>query len=159
MMAIDLSALASPSARGGQASLFNEVFFDEVFVSDDDVVGEVGQGWTVARATLGNERCFGGGPGLIGIAPADLGTGPAAPDTGRFTAELPSCSPRRRPSGCSRYARRPARSAARGPAREPGQLLSAEHDQRVADLARRLAGPAAIIGDAHQSTWGYLMSR
>jgi 3-oxochol-4-en-24-oyl-CoA dehydrogenase len=29
----------------------------------------------------------------------------------------------------------------------------------VADLARRPAGPAAITGDAHQATWGYLMSR
>jgi alkylation response protein AidB-like acyl-CoA dehydrogenase len=29
----------------------------------------------------------------------------------------------------------------------------------VADLARRLAGLAAITGDAHQATWGYLMSR
>jgi alkylation response protein AidB-like acyl-CoA dehydrogenase len=36
-------------------SEFNEVFFDDVFVPDDDVVGPVDGGWTVARATLGNE--------------------------------------------------------------------------------------------------------
>ena len=37
----------------GQAE-FNEVFFDDVFVPDDDVVGPVDGGWTVARATLGS---------------------------------------------------------------------------------------------------------
>ncbi len=43
---------------------FNEVFFTDVFVPDDDVVGEVNAGWTVARATLGNERVsIGGGAG------------------------------------------------------------------------------------------------
>ncbi len=36
--------------------LFNEVFFDDVFVPDDLVVGEVNEGWKVARNTLGNER-------------------------------------------------------------------------------------------------------
>ena len=42
-------------------SHFNEVFFDEVFVPDQDVVGPVDQGWTVARSTLGNERVSIGG--------------------------------------------------------------------------------------------------
>ena len=44
---------------------FNEVFFNDVFVPDDDVVGAVDQGWTVARATLGNESVsLGGGDGM-----------------------------------------------------------------------------------------------
>ncbi|QRY46395.1 acyl-CoA dehydrogenase family protein [Mycolicibacterium boenickei] len=36
--------------------LFNEVFFDDVFVSDEMVVGTVNDGWRLARTTLANER-------------------------------------------------------------------------------------------------------
>jgi alkylation response protein AidB-like acyl-CoA dehydrogenase len=35
---------------------FNEVFFDDLFVPDDMVVGEVNGGWPLARNTLANER-------------------------------------------------------------------------------------------------------
>ena len=37
-------------------ALFNEVFFDEVFVPDDMVVGAVNDGWRLARTTLASER-------------------------------------------------------------------------------------------------------
>lgn len=36
--------------------LFNEVFFDDVFVPDEMVVGQVNDGWRLARTTLANER-------------------------------------------------------------------------------------------------------
>ena len=35
---------------------FNEVFLEEAFVPDEHVLGDVGQGWTVALTTLMNER-------------------------------------------------------------------------------------------------------
>ena len=35
---------------------FAEIFFDQVFIPDDQVLGEVGQGWRVAMATAGSER-------------------------------------------------------------------------------------------------------
>jgi alkylation response protein AidB-like acyl-CoA dehydrogenase len=35
---------------------FAEVFFDGAVVSDDDVLGGVGHGWSVAMATTGSER-------------------------------------------------------------------------------------------------------
>ena len=54
-------------------SEFNEVFFDDVFVPDDDVVGPVDGGWTVARATLGNESVsIGSGDGGLSYPGAAL---------------------------------------------------------------------------------------
>jgi alkylation response protein AidB-like acyl-CoA dehydrogenase len=42
---------------------FNEVFFDDVRVPDDQRLDEVGKGWTVALTTLMNERMAIGGAG------------------------------------------------------------------------------------------------
>ena len=54
------------------SSEFNEVFFTDVFIPDDDVVGPVDGGWTVARATLGNESVsIGGGQGGMAM-PAEM---------------------------------------------------------------------------------------
>ena len=38
------------------AAMFNEVFFNDVFVPDDAVVGVPGDGWRIGRTTLANER-------------------------------------------------------------------------------------------------------
>ncbi|WP_460769815.1 acyl-CoA dehydrogenase family protein [Mariniluteicoccus flavus] len=45
-----------PFARLDGDDGFAEVFFDDVFVPDHDVIGEPGQGWKVAMATTGSER-------------------------------------------------------------------------------------------------------
>lgn len=37
-------------------SKFNEVYFDNVELADDALIGEAGQGWTIAMVTLGRER-------------------------------------------------------------------------------------------------------
>ena len=42
-------------------AFFNEVFFDDVFVPDDCLVGAEHDGWRAARTTLANERVFMGG--------------------------------------------------------------------------------------------------
>ncbi|HEX4902739.1 MAG TPA: acyl-CoA dehydrogenase, partial [Acidimicrobiales bacterium] len=58
MMVIDMHAEGvevRPLKMTNGGAEFNEVFFNDVFVPDDDVVGPVDGGWTVARATLGNE--------------------------------------------------------------------------------------------------------
>jgi hypothetical protein len=100
MMAIDMHAEGvevRPLKMTNGGSEFNEVFFNDVFVPDDDVVGPVDGGWTVARSTLGNESVSigggGGGMSLPGSAlvPAldanpDRLTG-GAPRVGRYIAE------------------------------------------------------------------------
>jgi alkylation response protein AidB-like acyl-CoA dehydrogenase len=45
-----------PVARLDGDDGFADVFFDGALVLDDDVLGEVGQGWVVAMATAGSER-------------------------------------------------------------------------------------------------------
>src|SRR6516162_9655695 len=66
-MVIDMHApgvTVRPLKMPSGNSDFNEVFFDDVFIPDEDMVGPVDAGWTVARATLGNESVsIGGGDG------------------------------------------------------------------------------------------------
>jgi 3-oxochol-4-en-24-oyl-CoA dehydrogenase len=49
---IDVRPLREITGR----ALFNEVFLDDVFVPDEMVVGEIDDGWRLARTTLANER-------------------------------------------------------------------------------------------------------
>lgn len=52
---------------------FAEVFFDDVRVPSDYIVGPVNGGWTVAKALLGHERVFIGAPRLSASALSRLG--------------------------------------------------------------------------------------
>ncbi|MFG2620156.1 acyl-CoA dehydrogenase family protein [Streptomyces sp. NPDC048507] len=45
-----------PVGRLDGKPAFAELFLDEVFVPDEDVIGEPGQGWRIAMSTTGNER-------------------------------------------------------------------------------------------------------
>jgi alkylation response protein AidB-like acyl-CoA dehydrogenase len=76
MMVIDMHAdgvEVRPLKMTTGNSEFNEVFFNDVLVPDDDVVGPVDGGWTVARATLGNESVsIGGGGGGMSMPGAAL---------------------------------------------------------------------------------------
>ncbi|WPO69970.1 acyl-CoA dehydrogenase family protein [Streptomyces sp. KN37] len=45
-----------PVGRLDGKPAFAELFLDDVFVPDDDVIGEPGQGWRIAMSTTGNER-------------------------------------------------------------------------------------------------------
>ncbi|WP_458243265.1 acyl-CoA dehydrogenase family protein [Streptomyces sp. MAI_2237] len=45
-----------PIGRLDGRPAFAELFLDEVFVPDEDVIGEPGEGWRIAMATAGNER-------------------------------------------------------------------------------------------------------
>ncbi|MFD5538453.1 acyl-CoA dehydrogenase family protein [Streptomyces sp. NPDC127079] len=45
-----------PIGRLDGKPAFAELFLDQVFVPDEDVIGEPGQGWRIAMSTAGNER-------------------------------------------------------------------------------------------------------
>jgi alkylation response protein AidB-like acyl-CoA dehydrogenase len=131
-------------------SEFNEVFFNDVFVSDEDVVGEPNAGWTVARATLGNERVsIGGGGGFYeGIAAQLIGLAQQKPDQladakvriGNFLAEdhaLRLLNLRR--------AARSVEGAGPGPEGNITKLKLAEHMGDGAAIAAALLGPEIAL--------------
>ena len=146
-------------------SLFNEVFFDDVFVPDDDVVGEINQGWTVARATLGNERVSIGGNksnrDVIGdaelvrlatrYAPGDRAV---AVELGATLAESHAMSALN-----LRQVMRAVIGSGPGPEGAVTKLLSAEHAQRVSSLALRIAGEAGYADAEPRVRFQYLFDR
>ena len=161
MMAIDMKAKGvevRPLREITGDALFNEVFFDEVFVPDSDVVGNVGEGWKVARAVLGNERVsIGGGASGVSadlllpmLAGADLGQ---RREVGRTLAESHALR-------CLS-----TRSAARAVAGSVGaesslaKLVSGSHAQRVGEVAMALSGPLALVGATPDAVRQYLLSR
>lgn len=62
-----------PIVQINRAHHFNEVFLHEARVSGDDVLGEVGDGWTAARTTLGAERSMIGSASTRGRVEALVG--------------------------------------------------------------------------------------
>lgn len=167
-MVIDLNApgvTVRPLREITGDAVFNEVFFEDVFVPDTDVVGPVDAGWTVARATLGNERVsIGGGS----AASADRSAAALLDLAGKHTPD--DLTDRRaiarliaREQAISLLnVRRVVRAVAGG---DPGpegsvtKLLIAEHAQHVGELGLRLAGAAVVAGDAPQAATTYLESR
>jgi hypothetical protein len=155
MMVIDMHApgvTVRPLKMPSGDSDFNEVFFDDVFVPDTDVVGPVDGGWTVARATLGNESVSIGG-----------GDGGMAMPVGAFIAPF-DAHPDRLPGGAGRVGRQIARThtmgvlnqrsayravagGAPGPEGNITKLLLSEIGHETAAIMAELAGPDAAFLD------------
>jgi 3-oxochol-4-en-24-oyl-CoA dehydrogenase len=140
---------------------FNEVFFNDVFVPDDDVVGPIDRGWTVARATLGNESVsIGSGGGGYGL-PAD------------GVIKMHDAHPDRLPSGAGRIGRYVAtqqavdalnlRSAHRavagvgpGPEGNITKLVLSENGHEMAAMITALCGPETVFMDGVSAMAGTL---
>jgi alkylation response protein AidB-like acyl-CoA dehydrogenase len=139
-----------PLREATGSAIFNEVFFDEVFVPDDDVVGPVDGGWTVARATLGNERVSigGGGSVPIGLDVLDIWRNAPAPFVGAEVAVgTHLCEGQALRLLNLRSAERAVVGGEPGPEGNVTKLVSAEHMQRSADLALRLEPDRLVTVD------------
>jgi alkylation response protein AidB-like acyl-CoA dehydrogenase len=148
-MVIDLKAegvTIRPLKMPTGHSDFNEVFFDNVFVPDDDVVGDINRGWTVARATLGNESVSigGGGGGMSMPAEAFIAPLDAAPEllaggagrVGRHIAQIHAMSMLN-----LRSAHRAVAGGGPGPEGNVTKLLLSEIGHEAAAIIAALAGP------------------
>jgi alkylation response protein AidB-like acyl-CoA dehydrogenase len=134
------------------ASEFNEVFFNDVFVPDDDVVGPVDGGWTVARATLGNESVsIGGGGGGMSLPGSSLiGPFDAHPDrlqggaarVGRYIAEFQAMGLLN-----MRAANRAVSGAGPGPEGAMTKLVMSEIGHEAAAILTELNGPDSVFMD------------
>ncbi|MEI8336644.1 MAG: acyl-CoA dehydrogenase family protein [Actinomycetes bacterium] len=132
---------------------FNEVFFTDVRIPVANVVGDINDGWRLAKVTLGNERVSLSGEGAL------WGRGPTAGDLINIVrASGGSSDPRMRQriaalhieSEVLRYIRlRSVAAVLRG--LEPGpeasvrKAIADEHGQHVMGLALELAGTNGML--------------
>jgi alkylation response protein AidB-like acyl-CoA dehydrogenase len=159
-MVIDMHAdgvEVRPLRMTSGGSEFNEVFFNDVFVPDDDVVGPVDGGWTVARATLGNESVsIGGGQGgmttpgsrlipAFDAHPDRLGGGAAR--VGRYVAQHQAMGLLN-----LRSANRAVAGGAPGPEGAMTKLVISELGHEATAILTELSGPDAAFMDGAAST-------
>jgi 3-oxochol-4-en-24-oyl-CoA dehydrogenase len=155
MMAIDMHAEGvevRPLKMTSGNSEFNEVFFNDVFVPDDDVVGPVDGGWTVARATLGNESVsIGGGGGSMSMpGPALIAPFDAHPERleggaariGRYIAEHQAMGLLN-----LRSANRAVAGGEPGPEGAMTKLVLSEIGHEAAAIMTELNGPDSVFMD------------
>jgi alkylation response protein AidB-like acyl-CoA dehydrogenase len=151
--------------------MFNEVFFDDVFVPEECVIGEVDGGWPLARTTLANERVsmgsgasFGGGiEALLGLVGQRIASGALDGEDPLLLYELGGLVAEAHSLAVLglRTTLRSLTGAKPGPEASVRKLLGVEHDQRTQELGLSLLGPegATTVGAAAQWTYGFLANR
>ncbi|MEV5975970.1 acyl-CoA dehydrogenase [Streptomyces sp. NPDC052114] len=143
-------------------SLFNEVYFDDVFLPEDAVVGQVDDGWRVARDTLGSERVhmadqltFDTGLEALIARAGDL--------DGAYRARVGALAAEAHALACIglRTTIRQVAGAEPGAGASVRKLVQTPHQQKVAELALELLGPAGAVreGAAERALHGFLMAR
>jgi alkylation response protein AidB-like acyl-CoA dehydrogenase len=150
---------------------FNEVFLDEVRLPKDYLIGEVNDGWRLAKVTLGNERVSLSGEGALwgrGATAADLVSEVRDQDVAHSAVERDDLVRCWSHGEILRLLRLRLLSAALA-GREPGpeasvrKALADDHGQEVMTLAHRLAGVAGMVsgrgpggrGGAEGAAWTY----
>jgi 3-oxochol-4-en-24-oyl-CoA dehydrogenase len=133
---------------------FNEVFFDDVFVPDDQLVGEPTAGWSLALATMANERVAIGAYIKMDRERVlrSLATQPGV-DTEALHRSLGEVR-----AGSNAIAALAVRETLSqlaghlpGPASSLGKVATALIVRRVTALALELTGRAAMVGGGEQA--------
>ncbi|MFF9347416.1 acyl-CoA dehydrogenase [Streptomyces sp. NPDC014734] len=143
-------------------SLFNEVYFDDVLLPEDALVGAADDGWRVARNTLGNERVhmadqltFGTGLEALIARSGEL--------DGAYRARIGALAAEAHALACVslRTTLRQVSGLEPGAGASVRKLVQTTHQQKVAELALELLGPtgATAEGAAERAVHGFLMSR
>ncbi|HMF82268.1 MAG TPA: acyl-CoA dehydrogenase family protein, partial [Acidimicrobiia bacterium] len=146
---------------------FNEVFFNDVFVPDDCLVGAPNDGWRAARTTLANERVYMGGGSSIGygvqgvlglLDAAGLASDPVAlDDAGSLVAEEHALSV----LGFRLTLQALGGADPSGSEAAVRKLLGVEHDQRVQEVGLELLRGEGTVTDGEAAMWvrGFLFNR
>lgn len=142
--------------------LFNEVYFDDVLLPADAVVGEPDGGWRVARNTLGNERVH-----MADQMTFDTGLEALIARSGELDgacrARIGALAAEAHALGCIglRTTMRQVSGLEPGAGASVRKLVQTTHQQKVAELALELLGPAGAAGEgpAERALHGFLMSR
>ncbi|MFI8965048.1 acyl-CoA dehydrogenase [Streptomyces sp. NPDC053493] len=143
-------------------SLFNEVWFDDAVLPADAVVGEVHDGWRVARNTLGNERVHMADQVAFDTGLEALIAASATADS-RVRAEVGALLAEAHALACIglRTTLLQVSGLEPGPGASVRKLVQTRHQQKVAELALELLGPAGAVaeGAGARAVHGLLMSR
>jgi alkylation response protein AidB-like acyl-CoA dehydrogenase len=140
------------------APWFNEVFFDGVVVPDENVVGAVDDGWSVAMTTLGHERTVSSPPLRLGEevrAVLALALASEAATDPRWRQRLARAAIEAHVVRLMAYRQADAltRGARVGPEGSCLKLAWSEADQGLKALAADLAGPyGALAADEARAT-------
>ncbi|MEO6627141.1 MAG: acyl-CoA dehydrogenase family protein [Aquihabitans sp.] len=135
------------------AHTFNEVFFTDVRLPANSVVGEVHRGWELAKVTLGNERVsLSSGGALWGMGPTgeDLldvvraNGGSSDPIIRQRLARLHTTEQILRLIRLRTVSAR-IRGEQPGPEASIRKVMADEHGQAIMGLAKDLAGAAAML--------------
>jgi 3-oxochol-4-en-24-oyl-CoA dehydrogenase len=135
---------------------FNEVFFDDVRLPAENLVGQEGGGWSLAKVTLGNERVsLSSGGALWGMGPAagdllDLVRTAGGVTDPLLRQRLASLHVEAELLRLIRLRTVTARIRGEQPGPEASvrKILADEHGQRIMGLAKDLAGPGGMLVDA-----------
>jgi len=135
------------------AESFNEVFFTDVRIPHINVVGDVNDGWRLAKVTLGNERVslstggvlWGGGPTVLDLIESAKQQGPITDPVMRqriaaiYTEHTVLEIIRMRTLTARLRGEQP------GPESSVRKIIADEHGQHTMQLARDLIGAHALL--------------